>query len=49
VRPDLNPRLILSATLLSVLLFEIIAAREGAALVESLESAEADTAAAEVS
>ena len=38
VRPDLNPRLILTATLLSVLLFEIVAGREGAALVESLGS-----------
>lgn len=38
VRPDLNPRLILTATLLSVLLFEIVAGREGAALVESLEA-----------
>jgi hypothetical protein len=37
VRPDLNPRLILSAALLSVLLFEIVAGREGASLVESLE------------
>ena len=35
VRPDLNPRLILTATLLSVLLFEIVAGREGSALVES--------------
>jgi hypothetical protein len=38
VRPDLNPRLILTATLLSVLLFEVVAGREGAALVESLEA-----------
>jgi hypothetical protein len=38
VRPDLNPRLILTATLLSVLLFEAVAGREGAALVESLEA-----------
>ena len=37
VRPDLNPRLILSAALLSVLLFEIVASREGASLVEGLE------------
>ena len=37
VRPDLNPRLILSAALLSVLLFEIGAGREGASLVEGLE------------
>jgi hypothetical protein len=36
VRPDLNPRLVLTATLLSVLLFEIVGGREGAALVEAL-------------
>jgi hypothetical protein len=40
VRPDLNPRLVLTATLLSVLLFEIVAGREGAALVESLGAEE---------
>ncbi len=40
VRPDLNPRLILSATLLSVLLFEIVAGREGGSLVESLGTEE---------
>ncbi|HEX3274612.1 MAG TPA: hypothetical protein VHR43_07140 [Gemmatimonadales bacterium] len=38
VRPDLNPRLILTATLLSVLLFEIVAGREGQLLVETLEA-----------
>jgi hypothetical protein len=38
VRPDLNPRLILTATLLSVLLFEIVAGREGAVLVETLDA-----------
>jgi hypothetical protein len=43
VRPDLNPRLVLTATLLSVLLFEIVAGREGQVLVETLE-AEADEA-----
>ena len=37
VRPDLNPRLVLTATLLSVLLFEIVASREAGALVESLD------------
>jgi hypothetical protein len=37
VRPDLNPRLILTATLLSVLLFEMVAGREGSAMVEGLE------------
>jgi hypothetical protein len=42
VRPDLNPRLILTATLLSVLLFEIVAGREGLVLVETLD-AEADS------
>ena len=31
VYPDLNPRLMLTATLLSVLLFEIVASREAAA------------------
>jgi hypothetical protein len=41
VRPDLNPRLILTATLLSVLLFEIVSGREGAAMVESLDGGEA--------
>jgi len=45
VRPDLNPRLILSAALLSVLLFEIVAGREGVSLVQSLEEAEPGAAA----
>jgi len=49
VRPDLNPRLILSATLLSVLLFEIVAGREGAALVEGLEDGDLDAVPARVS
>lgn len=37
VRPDLNPRLVLTATLLSVLLFEVVASREATAFVGSLE------------
>jgi len=37
VYPDLHPRLILSATLLSVLLFEIVASREAASYIASLE------------
>jgi hypothetical protein len=49
VRPDLSPRLILSATLLSVLLFEIVAGREGAALVEGLEDGDLDAVPARVS
>jgi hypothetical protein len=40
VYPDLHPRLILSATLLSVLLFEIVASREAATYVASLEEEE---------
>jgi hypothetical protein len=36
VYPDLHPRLILSATLLSVLLFEIVASREAATYVAGL-------------
>jgi hypothetical protein len=36
VYPDLHPRLILSATLLSVLLFEIVATREASAFVAGL-------------
>ncbi len=36
VYPELHPRLILSATLLSVLLFEIVASREAAAFVSAL-------------
>ena len=41
VLPDLNPRLVLTAALLSILLFEIVASREASALLESLEPAEA--------
>lgn len=37
VHPDLNPRLVLTAALLSILLFEIVASREAAALLETLE------------
>jgi len=37
VRPDLSPRLVLTATLLSVLLFEVVASREAAAFVATLE------------
>jgi hypothetical protein len=37
VHPDLNPRLVLTAALLSILLFEIVASREALALLESLE------------
>ena len=40
VHPDLNPRLILTATLLSILLFEFVASREAAALLEGLEAGE---------
>jgi len=40
VRPDLNPRLILTATILSVLLFEIVASREASAMLERLEPVE---------
>jgi hypothetical protein len=36
VYPDLHPRLVLTATLLSVLLFEIVASREAAAFVGGL-------------
>jgi hypothetical protein len=39
VYPDLHPRLILSATLLAVLLFEIVASREAAAYVAALGDA----------
>ena len=38
VHPDLNPRLILTATLLSVLLFEMVASGEAAAFIAGLES-----------
>jgi len=41
VRPDLHPRLVLGAALLSVLLFEIVSGREGTSLVRSLEDPEA--------
>jgi hypothetical protein len=37
VRPDLSPRLVLTAALLSVLLFEVVASREASAFVASLE------------
>jgi hypothetical protein len=37
VHPDLNPRLVLTAALLSILLFEIVASREASALLERLE------------
>jgi hypothetical protein len=40
VYPELHPRLILSATLLSVLLFEIVASREAASYVGSLEASD---------
>jgi hypothetical protein len=36
VWPDLNPRILLTAALLSILLFEFVAGREAAALIESL-------------
>ncbi len=36
VRPDLNPRLILTATLLSVLLFEMVASGEAAAFIAGI-------------
>ncbi|MBA3658604.1 MAG: hypothetical protein H0W67_03315 [Gemmatimonadales bacterium] len=39
VRPDLNPKLVLTATLLSVLLFEIVAAREANAVVAAADAA----------
>ena len=38
VHPDLNPRLILTATLLSVLLFEMVANGEAAAFLAGLGS-----------
>lgn len=49
VRPDLNPRLVLSAALLSVLLFEIVAGREGTSLVEGLDESGPDVAPAAAS
>jgi len=42
VRPDLSPRLILTVTFLSALLFEIAAERDGAAMVETLEASPPD-------
>jgi hypothetical protein len=41
VHPELNSRLILTATLLSVLLFEIVASREAGVLVAQVSDAEA--------
>jgi hypothetical protein len=38
VYPDLHPRLVLTATLLAVLLFEIVASREASAFILGLES-----------
>jgi hypothetical protein len=38
VYPDLHPRLVLTATLLAVLLFEIVASREASAFILSLGS-----------
>ena len=37
IYPDLHPRLVLTATLLAVLLFEIVASREAAAFILELE------------
>ena len=37
VHPDLNPRLVLTASLLSILLFEIVASREAATFLATLE------------
>jgi hypothetical protein len=37
VYPDLQPRLVLTATLLAVLLFEIVASREASAFILGLE------------
>jgi hypothetical protein len=42
VYPDFHPRLVLTATLLAVLLFEIVASREAAAFVLSLGSGAPD-------
>jgi len=42
VHPELNPRIILTATLLSVLLFEIVASREAGGLLASLGDRSAD-------
>jgi hypothetical protein len=38
VYPDFHPRLILTATLMAVLLFEIVASREASAFILSLGS-----------
>jgi hypothetical protein len=38
VYPDLHPRLVLTATLLAVLLFEIVASREASAFILGLGS-----------
>lgn len=40
VWPDLNPRILLTAALLSILLFEFVAGREAAGLLESLPADE---------
>jgi hypothetical protein len=47
VYPDFHPRLVLTATLLAVLLFEIVASREAAALILSLGSGEPESGEAE--
>jgi len=49
VRPDLNPDLILTATLVSVLLFEIVASREAGELVGRSAAGEEPERAAELS
>jgi hypothetical protein len=46
VHPELNPRLVLTAALLSILLFEIVASREASALLESLAPADSGSPAA---
>jgi hypothetical protein len=48
VHPELNPRLVLTAALLSILLFEIVASREASALLESLAPADTGSPAASV-
>jgi hypothetical protein len=47
VYPDLHPRLVLTATLLAVLLFEIVASREASAFILSLEGRREDAEAEE--
>jgi hypothetical protein len=47
VYPDLHPRLVLTATLLAVLLFEIVASREASAFILSLEGRGEDAEAGE--